>query len=110
MPLLRNKVAKQYVQKKNVLYTTFTNALTNKTATDGNIKKRIQGLLGSKDLQNLYSKSRTGFGFIINSCFNKSIISNVHFEALTKNLFKIFCHKVILGKVWYFINFSFTKS
>ncbi len=61
MPLLRNKVAKQYVQKKNVLYTTFTNALTNKTATDGNIKKRIQGLLGSQDLQNLYSKSRTGF-------------------------------------------------
>lgn len=61
MPLLRNTVAKQYVQKKNVLYTTFTNALTNKTATDGNIKKRIQGLLGSKDLQNLYSKSRTGF-------------------------------------------------
>ena len=61
MPLFRNKIAKEYVQQKNILYTTFTNSLTNKTSTDGDIKKRIQGLLGSKDLQNLYSKSRTGF-------------------------------------------------
>jgi len=61
MPLFRNKIAKEYAQQKNILYTTFTNSLTNKTATDSDIKKRIQGLLGSKDLQNLYSKSRTGF-------------------------------------------------
>ena len=64
--LLRNDVSKNYLKSKNIKFFTFTNGLTNTKSTDGNIKKRVQNLLGrvgisSQNLQNIYSKSRTGF-------------------------------------------------